>query len=64
MTNKDETYKVGDFIANTGFPVGKAPKLVVEQVFARGKVVHYLCSHADENWMPIFVNHDYVRKFP
>lgn len=59
---KTQNFKVGDLVSCTGFPPDKAQIMVVEQVCARGRLTHYLCSYVDKVWMPSFFAHDFLRK--
>lgn len=60
---KDGLFQVGDEVYQIGFTPLNTKRLIVEQVYARGKKAHYVCSFVDEPWWPITVQQDMLKEW-
>lgn len=58
----ERKFKVGDIVSLKAVAIKGAVyhRMVVEQVFDRGKSQHVLCSYLDESWMPGFFTSEYL----
>jgi hypothetical protein len=58
---KDGLFEAGDEVFQIGFTPANTKRMIVEQVYARGKKAHYVCSFADDPWFPQTVQHDMLK---